>query len=354
MSAKEITNPAAGELTDEARALARELSQLPKLELHLHLEGAAPPDFIRELAAEKGVRLDGIFDERGAYDYPDFLGFLRVYEQATQVLTGPEEFHRLMRCVLQESARHGVIYTEMFLSPDFCGGGDLGAWRDYLAAMDEAAAAEEAQSGILTRFIVTPVRHFGPQQARVTARLAQETAGGRLTGFGMGGDENAYRPQDFAYAFDMAREAGLGITQHAGEMAGPDSVRDSLDHLRPARIGHGVRALEDPTLVERLASEEIVLEINPGSNVALGVCRDWASHPIGPLRAAGVPVTVSTDDPPFFHTDMTREYLMLAQELGWGSADFAAINRVAAQAAFCDDDTRATLMRRLEDAYGPS
>lgn len=329
-----------------------DIAALPKLELHLHLEGAAPPDFIRELAGEKDIRLDGIFDDNGNYDYPDFLGFLKVYEAATQVLTGPVEFNRLMARVLEESASHGVIYTEMFLSPDFCGGGDLGAWRDYLAAMDEAADKARTTHGIQARFIVTPVRHFGPDQSRITAKLAQETAGGRLTGFGMGGDEKAFHPKDFAFSFDMAREAGLGITQHAGEMAGPQSVIDSLDYLRPSRIGHGVRAIEDARLVKRLADEGIVLEVNPGSNVALGIYADWPSHPIAALRDAGVPVTVSTDDPPFFHTDMSHEYAMLARDLGWELGDFAGINHTAASAAFCDEDTRADLIRQLESDYG--
>jgi adenosine deaminase len=326
-------------------------THLPKLELHLHLEGAAQPEFIRQLAHEKKVDLKGVFNAAGDYDYPDFLGFLKVYEAACQVLTGPQEFYRLVEDVLKNSASHGVIYTEFFVSPDFCGGGDLSAWREYLAAMDEAAGAAAKALGIETRFIVTPVRHMGPDQAKITAKVAQETAGGRLTGFGMGGDENFGTPADFTFAFDMAREAGLRITQHAGEMAGPTSIIQSLDHLKPERIGHGVRAIEDPKLVDRLAAEQITLEVNPGSNVALGIYPDWQKHPIVALRDAGVLVTVSTDDPPFFHTDMTNEYTHLADDCGWGTAEFLEINLNAAKAAFCDKETTEKLIQKLEAAY---
>lgn len=328
------------------------MKELPKLELHLHLEGAAPPEFIRRLAAEKSVNLSGIFDAQGAYVYRDFPDFLRVYEAACTVLQTPEDFHRLTRTVLQASAAEGVIYTEAFLSPDFCGGRDLGAWREYLAAIAEAAAEAEAADGIVMRGIVTCIRHFGPDAARETALCAAETAGAFLTGFGIGGDESQGEPKDFAYAFDMAREAELRLTAHAGEWGGARSVRDAWRDLRVERIGHGVQAIDDPRLVEELAEAGVTLEVCPGSNVVLGVYGDWAAHPIARLRAAGVPVTVSTDDPPFFHTTMSREYEMLAQTFGWDLPEFAQITYAALDAAFCDPATREALRARLEPTFG--
>jgi adenosine deaminase len=198
------------------------------------------------------------------------------------------------------------------------------------------------------RGIVTPVRHFGPQQARRTALCAAETAGDWIVGLGMGGDEGKGKQGDFAYAFDMAREAGLRLTTHAGEFGGPDSVRDAIRDLRVERIGHGVRAIEDPALVEELAARKITLEVCPGSNVVLGLYPDMPSHPIARLRDAGVPVTVSTDDPPFFHTTMRREYDMLAAAFGWEEDDFLALNQTALAAAFCDEDTRARVKTKLE------
>ena len=315
------------------------------IELHLHLEGAAPPAFIRGLAAEKSADLAGVFDESGSYAYHGFEGFLRCYEAATSVLQTPRDYARLLAEVLERSAEQGVVYTELFVSPEFCGGADLSAWRDYLAAMTEAADQARAQ-GIDSRAILTAIRHFGPDRARKTARCAAETAGGWVAGFGMGGAEALGRATDYAWAFDCAREAGLGLTCHAGEWRGPDSIRDALA-LGCTRIGHGVRAIEDAALVRDLADRGITLEVCPGSNIALGLYPGWAAHPIARLADAGVRVTVSTDDPPFFHTTMRREYDRLAETFGWGDTEFARINRWAAEAAFCDPATRDRLLKEF-------
>ncbi|MEM9344308.1 MAG: adenosine deaminase [Pseudomonadota bacterium] len=319
----------------------------PKVELHLHLEGAAPPAFIRGMAAEKNEDLSGIFTEDGSYAYRDFWHFIDVYAAAASVIQTPEDFHRLTRAVLAESAANGVVYSETFLSPDFCGGRDVGAWKDYLAAIRDAADEAEREDGITLRGVVTAIRHFGPDKARETALCAAETAGDWLVGFGLAGDEKAGEPQDFAWAFDCAREAGLGLTVHAGEWRGPESVQNALD-LKPTRLGHGVRAIEDPALVDRLAEDGIVLEVCPGSNVTLGVYPSLDKHPIAKLREAGVPVTISTDDPPFFHTTMTQEFEGLDRTFGWAEDDFAALNETALNAAFCDDTTRTKIAKKLE------
>jgi len=323
------------------------VADLPKVELHLHHEGAAPPDFIRRLAQEKSIDLSGVFNEDGSYAYRDFVHFLSVYEAATQVLRDPQDYYRLTRAVLEQSAANGVIYSETFLSPDFCGGSDVSAWRDHLAAIRQAADEAEAEHGIILRGIVTCIRHFGPEKARASAKCAAETAGDWLTGFGIAGDENIARPRDFSYAFDIAREAGLGLTAHAGEWGGPQSVREAVEDLRVTRIGHGVRAIEDAALVDKLVEQDIVLEVCPGSNVTLGVYPNMAAHPIEKLRQRGVKVTVSTDDPPFFHTDMRREYVHLEKFFGWNAEVMNEINITAAKAAFCDEETRARVLKTL-------
>lgn len=319
-----------------------------KIELHLHLEGAAPPAFIRGLAVEKHVDIGGIFDARGNYRFRDFWDFLKVYEAATSVLTTPEDYARLTTAVLEESAASGVVYSETFLSPDFCGGRDVGAWREYLAAIREAAARAEAQGGITLRGIITCIRHFGPEKARETAICAAETAGDWIVGFGIAGDEKVLEPGDFRWSFDCAREAGLRLTAHAGEWGGPDSVRAALRDLGVERIGHGVRAIEDLALVDELAERGVVLECCPGSNVALGLYPGFRQHPIGQLYDRGVKVTVSTDDPPFFHTTMAREFQMLHEAFDWDDGVFATLNRTALDAAFCDADTKAKIVKKLE------
>ena len=309
------------------------------IELHLHLEGAMPPEFCRRLAAEKHVDVSGIFDERGGYAFRGFDHFLKVYEAATSVLRGPEDYARLTAAVLEELEGQGVRYAEVFVSPDFCGAPDRSAWAEHVEAIGEAIAA----SPVEMRLIATCIRHFGPERAKDAARCAAETAGGLLTGWGMGGAETVGRAGDYAWAFDCAREAGLRLTSHAGEWGGPESVRETLDDLRVERVGHGVRAVEDPALVERLAEDGIVLEICPGSNLALGIYPAPSAHPIATLRDAGVTVTVSTDDPPFFHTDMANEREILEEGFGWGDEDWAALQRAALDAAFCDEDTKERL-----------
>lgn len=323
-------------------------AKTPKTELHLHIEGAAPPEFIRALAKEKNVDLSRIFDADGGYKWADFADFLNTYEAACSVLQGPDDFKRLTEAVLAQSAAHGVVYTELFLSPDFCGGGDLVAWQEYLAAMTEGAEVARATHGIETRFISSCIRHFGPEKAENIAKITVETKGHMLTSFGMGGEERHLKAADFAKAFAIAGEAGLGLTSHAGEICGADSVIETLDHLHVSRIGHGVRSIEDAALVERLVRDGIVLEVNPGSNISLSVYPNWADHPINKLRDAGVLVTVSTDDPPYFHTDMTQEYSKLEEVFGWTLEDFNTSNRAAMQAAFCDDETRQRLLAQFE------
>lgn len=324
------------------------VQDLKKLELHLHLEGAAPPAFIRGLAKEKNVDIGRIFDENGAYKYKDFVDFLRVYEAATTVLQSPQDFYRLTRAVLEECVANQVIYAETFLAPDFCGGGDLIAWKDYLAAIEQAAEEMQNEAGIILKGIPTCVRHFGPDKAKKTAICAAETASSFVTGFGMGGDEAFGAQRDYAYAFDMAKEAGLQLTSHAGEWGGPESVRDAIRDLGVSRIGHGVRAIEDDALIDEILEKDVVLEVCPGSNVALGVYKTLADHPIAKLRERCVKVTVSTDDPPFFHTTMRKEFGALAQTFSWDATDFAALNTTALDAAFCDDATRSALKSTLE------
>ena len=321
---------------------------LPKVELHLHLEGAAPAAFIRGLAKEKHVDISGIFNESGGYKFKDFWHFLKVYEAATEPLKTPMDYYRLTLAVLEESAASGVIYSETFLSPDFCGGRDIGAWREYLHAIREAAEVAEKSSGIILRGIVTCIRHFGPDKARETARCAAETADDWLVGFGLAGDELIGEPKDYRYAFDIAREAKLRLTAHAGEWAGAASVRSAIRDLDVERIGHGVRAIEDLALVDEIAERGIVLECCPGSNIALGIYPGWRKHPIAELHQRGVKVTISTDDPPFFHTTMAHEYDRLAEAFGWDEAELIKITKTAAEAAFCDAATRASILKRLE------
>jgi len=304
----------------------------PKLELHLHLEGAAPPPLVRRLAAEKGLDMVGVFDEAGHYNSNDFTSFLRTYERVSTVFSTPDDYRALTEAVLTECANNGVIYAEIFLSPTSLGY-DPAKWTDYLAAIEEGADQAE--------------------QAVIGAKTIMSVPRGRMTGFGIAGDERVHQPKDFAPAFKAMAEAGFRLTAHAGEFGGAESVRAALDDLKVERIGHGVRAAEDADLLVRLAAEGQVLETCPGSNVSLGVYPDLASHSIGALLAAGVKCTVSTDDPPFFHTNMTSEYTELEATFAMGEAQFACFARTAVQAAFCEPEVKANLVAHLDKSGVP-
>ncbi len=329
--------------------LQQAICDLPKAELHLHFEGAAPPAFIRGMAQEKNIDIAKIFNEDGSYAYQGFEHFLSVYEAATSVLKTPEDFARLTRAVLEETATQNVIYAETFLSPDFCGGGDVAAWREYLQAIEEEAARCESEMGITLKGVITCIRHFGPEKAKAVALCAAETQGDFIRGFGMAGAEDMGKQSDFAYSFDMAREAELHLTSHACEWRGPSEARDAIMDLGVERIGHGVRAIQDSSVVDLMLERDITLEVCPGSNVFLGVYPHLKNHPIQAFRDAGVKVTVSTDDPPFFHTTMNKEFQDLVQVFGWGIEDLNEMTRNALNAAFCDETTRDTLMKRLPE-----
>lgn len=327
------------------------MNSLPKIELHLHLEGAAPPAFIRSLARQRNLDLDGMFTENGRYNCHDWPSFLKVSAAASSALQTPEDYARLTLAVAEQSAAQGVIYGEIFLCPDLCGGNDLSAWREHLAAIAETAVQVERDMGLTLRGIATLIRHRGPENARKSARCAAETAGGFLIGIGLAGDETICQPKEFAWGFDAASEAGLRRTADAGVVCGPKSIRDTLAALRPERIGHGIRAIEDLALVDLLAEQGIVLDCCPGSNIALGLYPDWRSHPIGDLYRREVKITVSTGDPPYFGTTMTREFEQLHAAFDWDEGVFRALTQTALDAAFCDADTKTRIKTRLEAAY---
>jgi adenosine deaminase len=179
------------------------------------------------------------------------------------------------------------------------------------------------------------------------AEYAAKAQNPLITGFNLAGEERMGRVADYSRAFDIARDAGLGLTIHAGEVCGAFSVADALDVVRPARIGHGVRAIEDADLVMRLADQGTVLEVCPGSNIALKVFADFPSHPLRRLKEAGVRVTISSDDPPFFHTSLEREYELAAGVFAFSEAEIDEMTRTGIEAAFVDEATRQALLARL-------
>lgn len=320
-------------------------SALKKAELHLHLEAGAPISLVLSQARKYGADMSAYIRD-SAYVWHDFTTFIHCYDAAAALFKSEEDFALLAETYLTEIAGAGAIYGELFVSPDHGVSAGLSA-RAYIAGISEGMKRAKAGTGIESRMVVIGVRHLGAERVEATARFAAERPDPLITGFNMAGEERFGKAADFTRAFDIARDAGLGITIHAGELAGAESVRDAIDLVRPARIGHGVRAVEDMDLVRRIADLGIVLEVCPGSNIALKVFPDFESHPLKTFFDMGVKVTLNSDDPPFFHTSLAKEYEIASSRMGFSDADLNRMTRTAIEAAFVDDATRARLLAMI-------
>jgi adenosine deaminase len=317
-----------------------------KAEIHCHIEGAAPPALALQQAQKYGVDASTFLSD-GSYIWRDFSEFLVCYDRVAALFKTDADYALLTETYLTELAAANTIYSEIIISPDH--GDRIGLGADaYLAGISEGIRTAREKTGIEARIIVTGERHFGPDSVIAAANYAARSSNPLVTGFNMAGEERMGRVADYARAFDIARDAGLGLTIHAGEVCGPFSVTDALDLVRPSRIGHGVRAIEDMDLVARLADLGTVLEVCPGSNVALQVYPDFQHHPLRQLKEAGVRVCLNSDDPPFFHTSLEREYRIAAEVMGFSDAEINGMTRTAIEAAFVDEDTRSNLLARLD------
>ncbi|MCB1382590.1 MAG: adenosine deaminase [Notoacmeibacter sp.] len=318
---------------------------MPKAEIHCHIEGAAAPGLVLRQAEKYGVDMSAHIRD-GAFVWQDFSSFLAAYDASAALFRTPGDYALLADHYLTSIAREGAIYAEFFTSPDHAVKAGLTP-QDYHAGLAAGMDRAKAKTGIESRMIVTGVRHFGVESVEAAARFAARADCAYITGFGMAGDERFGDLEDYVRAFEIAREAGLGITVHAGELMGWESVAAALDHIRPSRIGHGVRAIENPDLVRRIAAEGVVLECCPGSNIALKVFPDFAGHPFRRLRDAGCKVTLNSDDPPYFHTSIGQEYEIAEKHFGLDDKALVKVTATALDAAFIDRATRAALKERL-------
>jgi len=317
-----------------------------KAELHCHIEGAASPELVTRQAKKYGADISP-FIRDGSFVWHDFTSFLAAYDFASDLFRTEEDYAALSEDYLSSLARDGAIYSEFFISPDHAAKAGLSA-KAYTDALGEGILRARAKTGIEARMIVTGVRHVGVEAVEQAARFAARSGNALVTGFGLAGDERIGDFEDFVRAFEIAREAGLGITVHAGELTGWETVQSALDMIRPSRIGHGVRAFENPDLVKRIAEEGVVLECCPGSNVALSVFPSFAEHPFPALKAAGCRVTLNSDDPPYFWTSLKREYDIAAEHFGMGEKELIGVTKTAIEAAFVDRKTRQVLLGKLK------
>ncbi len=287
----------------------RDLGLLPKGHLHLHLEGAMRPETLRALAASAGISVPPV---RG---FSGFAAFADMYVAACQVLTSEAELRRLVREVVEDAAVDGAAWVEpAFYSPRYRAvfGSDRAAIE---VVLDELAAAG-ATHGVGTGLIVAADRTVDPAEAESLARVAVTLATHGVVGFGLANDENGWPPEPFAAAFRSAVDGGLLSVPHGGELAGPASVTGCLDACGAHRVMHGVRALEDPALIDRLVALGTCLDVCPTSNVALGVVPALDAHPLGALLDAGVRCSINADDPLLFGPGLLDEYRLCRDALG--------------------------------------
>jgi adenosine deaminase len=323
------------------------VDSLPKVELHVHLEGTAPPELVQRLARRNDVPLpERLLNEHGRFHYDDFLDFLRAYDLAASVIRTGEDYRDITYEYLSACAHEGAIYVELTASPDHAN--EIGlSHAEHIGGIAQGIDDARAQCGIEGRILISAVRNFGVDRALAVAGYAAAETHPYIVGFSMAGDEANFPIGDFAEAYAIAAAAGLGCTVHAGEWAGPDSVRAALS-LPVTRIDHGVRAVEEPALVSEIAEREIVLNTCPTSNVVLGVFAGYEEHPLPALRDAGVRLTLGSDDPPYFGATIGGEYRVCAERLGFSEAELEAITATAIEAAFCDDELKGALRARSD------
>ena len=319
---------------------------VPQAELHVHLEGTASPELVQRLAQRNGIALpDRLLNEHGRFHYTDFLDFLRTYDLSASVIRTARDYRDITYEYLRDCAAGGAIYVELTASPDHARAVGLSD-DDHLGGIAQGIDDARRDCGIEGRILISAVRNLGLERAIAVARHAAERPHPYVVGFSMAGDEANFPAEQFAEPYMIAAVAGLGCTVHAGEWAGPPSVRAALA-LPVTRIDHGVRAVEDPRLVGELADRGIVLNCCPTSNVVLGIYDDYASHPLPTLRAAGVKVTLGSDDPPYFGASIAGEYALCTARLGMTDEDLREITLTAIDAAFCDAELKGALRAQV-------
>jgi len=311
---------------------------LPKIELHVHLEGSIRPATLLELARHNGASLpaDSVEGLEKLYEFTDFNHFVEVWILTTNCLRTGDDFRRVVVDYAAEAASFGAVYVEGIFSP--CERVQRGiGWDQIFGGYCDGAVEAYERHGVTVRFTPDLTRGLDPELAEEAARMSVRYAERGVVGLGLGGIES--RPAaPYRKAFDIARDGGLGLVPHAGEAAGPDSIREILA-LDPARIRHGFRAVEDRALLAEIVARNIVLDVCPTSNLRTGVVRTLDEHPLPALRAAGALCSINTDDPAMFGTDLGREY-EIAAALGVTPAEaFAA----GVTGALCDEETRQRL-----------
>jgi len=319
----------------------------PKIELHVHLEGTVRAPALLRIAQRNACELPAATEAELAelYAFRDFDHFIELWIMTTHAIRTEIDFREVVVDYAREAAAHGAVYVEGIFTP--AERVRTGAsWDEVFTGFCDGVDAAEAETGVIVRLTPDIPRGFPLEAGIETARYAAKYADRGVVGLGLGGLEAQHPPEPHAEAFRIAKEHGLGSAPHAGEVAGPASIRGALDALGADRIRHGIRAVEDADLLAELADRRIVCDVCPVSNVRTRAVVTLADHPLPQMLAAGVPCSVSTDDPAMFATDLTQDYDAAAALGLTAEAAFAA----GVEGALCDDATR-TRIAAIGDAH---
>lgn len=322
------------------------LRDVPKVELHVHLEGAVRPRRLLAILRRHGrhPELRRVEDLAFLFRPSGFAQFLDHFRFVVTSIRDVHDVHDVALDLFEDLAAQNVHYAEVIFSAAIFTRAGM-PLDELLAAVTEAADRTPPVAGPRFNFVIDLVRNFGADAAASLAGDVARAAHPRVVGIHLGGDEVRFPARDFARAFAVAHEAQLGCAAHAGEAAGAGSVRDAVDVLGVERVGHGIRAVEDPQLVAQLAARQITLEICPTSNLRTGVVASYAAHPLPALLQAGVPVTLGADDPAYFDTDLTRELGVAVEHFEAGLDRVDEFAAAGLRAAFLPEPERDARLR---------
>lgn len=334
-----------------AARLPELLAAMPKAELHLHIEGSLEPERIFALAQRNGVQLSypSVEALRQAYAFTDLQSFLDIYYAGASVLLKEQDFHDMAWDYLLRAKADNVVHVEMFFDPQTHT--DRGVpFEVVINGLTSACERAKAELGVSASLIMCFLRHLSEEAAFET--LEQSLPFKHLfIGVGLDSSERGHPPEKFARVFARCRELGLHVVAHAGEEGPPEYIHNALDILKVERIDHGVRCVEDPALVERLAREGMALTVCPLSNVKLCVFQDMHQHNLKTLLDAGLKVTINSDDPAYFGGYVNQNYLATFAALPLGVADAYNLARNSLEASFVPEDVKTGWVKRLDQTF---
>lgn len=325
------------------------IAGLPKAELHVHHVGSASPRIVAELAARHPSA--GVPDDADLladyFTFSDFAHFIQVYLSVVGLIRDADDVRTLTYEVARDMVGQNIRYAELTITPYSSVSRGIAA-EAFLEAIEDARIAAERELGIVLRWCFDIPGEAGLPSAIETARIATELTPDGLISFGLGGPEVGVPRAQFAPFFDAARAIGLHSVPHAGETTGPETIWDSIRSLGAERIGHGTSATQDAELLEYLAANQLPLEVCPTSNIATRAVPSLAEHPLPDMVKAGLLVTINSDDPPMFSTDLNTEYRIAAELLGLDRAGVAGLARNAVTASFAPDQVKAGLLAEID------